>query len=132
MLLAPRLDDFGHPCAACQPPVHERHHLAIGPATRALVLVDDHVIKAVADDLGLANDVHVAPISGRGVHHQPPIVRHATNGIDKRHQGVGVVPVVDHDGGLFILKHVEPPRRAAGVAGEGGQRHAHHFARNAH
>jgi hypothetical protein len=58
------------------------------------------VVEAVADDLGLANDVRVAPVPGRGVHHQPSIVWHAGKRVEVFGGlvliGIGVKLVLEH------------------------------------
>ena len=61
--LAPRLVDVlgQEALAAFEALSHETDHFAIGPASRALIFVDHHLIEAVGDEFALLDDVFVAP-----------------------------------------------------------------------
>ena len=98
---------------------HEAHDLAVGTAAGALVLVDVDVVEEVADDLGLAEDVLVAPVAGRGVDDLAAAMRHLLDGLAQGEQGRGVVAVVEDDGGALVGEHVEAAGNGGEIAREG-------------
>src|SRR5690606_8314607 len=81
--LALHLDDLAARPVA-QPFAQQRHHLAIGPAALALVLVQDEVVEAGCEQRRLAPDVLVTAVAGAADHDAAPAGFHRAHGL---HQG---------------------------------------------
>jgi hypothetical protein len=106
---------------ALQALAQQGQHLAVGPAALAGVLVEDHVVEGLAQDLGLLADVLVAAVARAGDDHRAALARHGFHRLHQGAHGVRVVAVVGDHGGAAVVHHVEAARRVVGVVDEAGQ-----------
>src|SRR5690606_21638797 len=75
----------------------QREYFAVAAAALALVFVEDHLVERLAENLGLAPDVLVAPVAGAADDHEAAVCGHRFDGARERRDGVGIVAVVgDH------------------------------------
>src|SRR6478672_1686026 len=100
------------------------------PAAQVVILADDDPVEGVGGDDGKLLDVGVAAVA-RGCDHGylAPGPHGSHGGLYGAH-GVGVVAVVDDDGGLTVWEQIEAARRALLIGLEGAQAEADHVEGN--
>src|SRR5574343_1066985 len=96
--------------------------LAVGAAALAGILVENHIVEGVPEDLGLLPDVLVAPVAGAADDDRAADRRHVVDGLDQRLDGVRVVAVVGDQRGTLVIEDVEAAGGGHRVADEVGQR----------
>src|SRR5262249_7606443 len=120
------------PLAVGQPFAEDGHDLPRLAATDAVgVLVQNDAVESVAQQIGLADQVLVAPVAGRGVDRRALAGRELSQYFDEARQGRYVVAVIHDDGGPPDFQQVEAAGRLVEAAAERLQPRADLFARHA-
>ena len=100
------LDVFGA-LGIDQPLAQQGQHFAICATALALVLIQDDLVEHIAQYLGLANDVDIAPVTRTADDHHPLLGRDALDGGHQRKHRIGIVPIVGDHAGAAVVEEVE-------------------------
>ena len=115
-----RINPFG-PAGIDQTFAKQGDHFTIGAAALAGILIQNHLIKSIAEDFGLLADIVIAPVAGPADHHQATHRRHVLDAFDQRLDGIRIVAVVGNQRRTLVIEHIEATRGGLRVVDKAGQ-----------